>query len=135
LIESFNIATPSPETEARLLSGGNQQKMVLAREITAGQGVLVAVYPSRGLDVGATEAVRRLLLEQREQGAGILLISEDLDELFGLSDLVAVLFAGEVMGIVSPGEVSREEVGLMMAGQRWKDGQILAAETHSGLGG
>ncbi len=130
LIEAFNIATPSSETEARLLSGGNQQKMVLAREITAGRGILVAVYPSRGLDVGATETVRGLLLQQREDGAGILLISEDLDELLGLSDRVAVFFAGEVMGIVSPDEATREQIGLMMAGQRWEGVRRSGSETH-----
>ena len=118
LIETFRIATPTAETPARLLSGGNQQKVVLAREITADNGVLVAVYPSRGLDVGATEAVRRTLLEQRDEGMAILLISEDLDELSELSDRIAVFFEGQIMGVVSPGEASAEEIGLMMAGQR-----------------
>jgi ABC-type uncharacterized transport system ATPase subunit len=118
LIETFHIATPTAETPARLLSGGNQQKVVLAREITADNGVLVAVYPSRGLDVGATEAVRRTLLEQRDAGMAILLISEDLDELSGLSDRIAVFFEGQIMGEVAPGEASAEEIGLMMAGQR-----------------
>jgi len=118
LIEAFRIATPGPETPVRLLSGGNQQRVVLAREITAGRGVLVAVYPTRGLDVGATESVRRTLLEQRDEGAAILLISEDLDELTGLSDRIAVMFEGQVMGIVAPDEATPEEIGLMMAGQR-----------------
>jgi simple sugar transport system ATP-binding protein len=118
LVETFNIATPTIETAARLLSGGNQQKVVLAREITTGRGVLIAVYPSRGLDVGATESVRRTILEQRDGGAAILLISEDLDELFGLSDLIAVFFEGQVMGTVIADEASAEDVGLMMAGQR-----------------
>jgi ABC-type uncharacterized transport system ATPase subunit len=118
LIDSFNIATPSTETAARLLSGGNQQKMVLAREISAGRGLIIAVYPSRGLDVGATETVRKILLEQRDQGAAVLLISEDLDELCQLSDRVAVLFGGEIMGVVRPEESCPEEMGLMMAGER-----------------
>jgi len=118
LIETYNIATPGPETAARLLSGGNQQKMVLAREITASRGILIAVYPSRGLDVGATESVRNTLLEQRAEGAAILLISEDLDELFGLSDQIAVFHEGQIMGTVAPGEVSPEQIGLMMAGER-----------------
>jgi simple sugar transport system ATP-binding protein len=102
LIDTFNITTPSTETAARLLSGGNQQKMILAREISAGRGMIIAVYPSRGLDVGATETVRKTLLEQRDQGAAILLISEDLDELSQLSDRIAVFFEGEIMGIVRP---------------------------------
>jgi len=118
LVEAFNITTPSTETAARLLSGGNQQKMVLAREISAGRGMIVAVYPTRGLDVGATEAVRKMLLEQRDQGAAVLLISEDLDELCQLSDRVATLFEGEIMGIVRPEESCAEEMGLMMAGER-----------------
>jgi simple sugar transport system ATP-binding protein len=118
LVEAFAITTPTIETPARLLSGGNQQKVVLAREITAGRGVLIAVYPSRGLDVGATESVRHTLLEQRDEGAAILLISEDLDELSGLSDRIAVLFEGQIMGMVTAGEASAEEIGLMMAGQR-----------------
>jgi simple sugar transport system ATP-binding protein len=121
LIAAFNIAPPNPDTPARLLSGGNQQKMVLAREITAGRGMLIAAYPSRGLDVGATEAVRLSLLEQRDKGTAVLLISEELDELFGLSDRIAVLFEGQVMGIVAPEQTTREEVGLMMAGQRLTD--------------
>jgi simple sugar transport system ATP-binding protein len=118
LIDSFNIATPTPDTASRLLSGGNQQKMVLAREITAGKGVIVAVYPSRGLDVGATESVRQTLLEQRAQGAAILLISEELDELSQMSDRIAVFFGGEIMGEVSAEEVDAEQIGLMMAGER-----------------
>jgi simple sugar transport system ATP-binding protein len=118
LIDAFSIATPSTETAARLLSGGNQQKMVLAREIDAGRGMIIAVYPSRGLDVGATETVRKTLLDQRDQGAAILLISEDLDELCQLSDRVAIFFEGEIMGIVRPEESCAADMGLMMAGQR-----------------
>ncbi len=117
LIEAFHIATPSEETPARLLSGGNQQRVILAREITAGKGVLIAVHPTRGLDVGATEAVRRALLEEREKGAAILLISEDLDEILMLSDLVAVLYEGRIMGILPADEADVQEIGLMMAGQ------------------
>ena len=118
LIEAFRIATPSPETPAKLLSGGNQQRVVLAREITAGRGVLIAVHPTRGLDVGATESVRRTLLEQRDRGAAILLISEDLEELLELAALIAVLFEGRMMGILPADEADVETLGLMMAGQR-----------------
>jgi simple sugar transport system ATP-binding protein len=125
LIETFQVMTPGPATPARMLSGGNQQKAVLAREITAGQSLemdepalLVAVYPTRGLDVGATEGVRNSLLAQRAQGAAILLISEDLDELIGTSDYIAVLHGGEIMGIVAAGEADIGELGLMMAGER-----------------
>jgi len=117
LIEAFRIVTPGPETPVKLLSGGNQQRAVLAREITAGRGILIAVHPTRGLDVGATESVRRTLLEQRDQGAAILLISEDLDELLQLADRIAVLFEGRMMGIVPAEEADTERLGLMMAGQ------------------
>lgn len=116
LIRRFNIATPSPETPARLLSGGNLQKVILAREIAQQPLVIVAAYPTRGLDVGATENVRRILIGERNQGTAILLISEDLDEIFALADRIAVLFEGRIMGEVDAGSASLEEIGLMMAG-------------------
>jgi simple sugar transport system ATP-binding protein len=123
LIEAFNVSVPGPQTPARNLSGGNQQKAILAREITAGAmageaPVLVAAYPTRGLDVGAIEAVRARLAEQRAEGAAVLLISEDLDELLTMADRIAVLHGGEVMGVVTPGETTVEELGLLMAGER-----------------
>ncbi len=117
LIEVFEIKTPSAETPARLLSGGNQQRLILAREITASQGMLIAVYPSRGLDVGATESVRSTLLEQRDKGSAILLISEDLEEITQLSDRIIVLYEGKIMGTVDPESTSLETIGMMMAGQ------------------
>jgi simple sugar transport system ATP-binding protein len=126
LIKAFEVLTPTLETPARNLSGGNQQKAILAREITAGKNLtnsdeppfLVAVYPTRGLDVGAIQTVRRELLEQRGEGVAILLISEQLDELMALSDRIAVLHAGEIMGIVRPEEADIEHIGLMMAGEQ-----------------
>lgn len=125
LIKAFDVMTPSIETPARNLSGGNQQKAILGREITSGDRaggdyapLLVAVYPSRGLDVGAIEAVRTAVLEQRQNGAAILLISEDLEELMTISDRIAVLHGGEVMGVVEPADIDIEELGLMMAGER-----------------
>lgn len=125
LVDSFQVMTPSLATPARSLSGGNQQKAILAREITAGEKLsrtepmlLVAAYPTRGLDVGAIETVRRLLMEQRSDGAAILLISEDLEELLVMSDKIVVLHGGEVMGIVDADEVTVDELGLMMAGER-----------------
>jgi len=117
LIAGFDIATPGPETRVKFLSGGNLQKAILARELTACQGLLVAVHPTRGLDVGATESVRDLLLGQREQGTAILLISEDLDELLEVSDRIAVMFEGEIVGIVLAEEAEIDTIGLMMAGE------------------
>jgi simple sugar transport system ATP-binding protein len=118
LIESFDIATPGPETSVKFLSGGNLQKTILARELTACGGLLVAVHPTRGLDVGATEAVRRLLLEQRNRGNAVLLISEDLDELLAVSDRIAVMFEGQIVDVVPAADADVAALGLMMAGGR-----------------
>ena len=116
LIESFDIATPGPETRVKFLSGGNLQKTILARELTACGGLLVAVHPTRGLDVGATEAVRKLLLEQRNQGNAVLLISEDLEELMAVSDRIAVMFEGQIVDVVPAADADVAALGLMMAG-------------------
>ncbi len=116
LIEAFSIATPSQQTPVKLLSGGNLQRTILAREISVGPKLMVAVHPTRGLDIGATESVRNLLLKQREEGAAIFLISEDLDELLSISDRIAVMYEGEIMGVVSAEEADIGEIGLMMAG-------------------
>ncbi len=118
LVEAFNIITPSVETNARLLSGGNQQKVVLAREIDASSGALLAVNPSRGLDIGATEAVRKVLLEQRDQGAAILLISGELEEVMQLADRILVIYEGEFMGELDREDAEVEQIGLMMAGEK-----------------
>ncbi len=121
LVSSFDIITPSIKTMARSLSGGNQQKVVLAREIDASSGALVAVNPTRGLDIGATEAVRKELLDQRDQGAAILLISGDLDELLQITDRILVIYEGEFMGEVSTDEADIDQIGLMMAGERQQE--------------
>ncbi len=118
LVQAYDVATPTTHTRARKLSGGNLQKVILAREISAAPGVLVAAYPTRGLDIGATENVRNLLIEERTRGAAVLLISEDLDEIFALSDRVVVLYEGQIVGEVAGGAAERESVGLMMAGER-----------------
>jgi simple sugar transport system ATP-binding protein len=116
LIRTFSITRARPESPARLLSGGNQQRVVLAREITANQGVIIAVHPTRGLDVGATESIRRILLDQRKCGTSILLISEDLEEIMQISDRILVLYDGQIMGRAGITEITLEEIGLMMAG-------------------
>ncbi len=127
LIQRFGISAPSANTPVRLLSGGNLQRVILAREITAGAGrgngsgkrspLLVAVHPTRGLDVGATESVRKLLIDQRNAGAAILLISEDLDELLAVSDRIAVMHDGRLMGTVAAENADIGHIGLMMAGK------------------
>jgi general nucleoside transport system ATP-binding protein len=117
----YDIVTPNVETPVRLLSGGNLQRVILAREISGKPALIVAVQPTRGLDVGAIEGVHRLLLAQREAGAAILLISEELEELLALSDRVFVIFEGRIMGEMkefSEDGSSRtiEKIGLMMTG-------------------
>lgn len=118
MIAKFDVKMASLLNPVKMLSGGNLQKLLLAREISADPRLIIAVYPMRGLDVGAMETVRKLLLAQRAAGKGILLISEELDELFALSDRIAVLHEGEVMGIVDPQAATIEAVGMMMAGKR-----------------
>jgi len=116
LIERFKIMTPGPDTPVKFLSGGNIQKTILAREIGACRTLLVAVYPSRGLDIGATESVRRQLVDQRDQGLGVLFVSEDIDELIQVADTIAVLFEGRIMAVMSSKEAEPERLGLLMAG-------------------
>jgi ABC-type uncharacterized transport system ATPase subunit len=115
-IEEFSIATPGPDVQARQLSGGNQQKIILARNLAQSPRVLIAAQPTRGLDVGATEYVESRLLEQRERGAAILLISTELEEIMSLSDRIAVMYRGEIVGTVSREEATAEGLGVMMAG-------------------
>jgi simple sugar transport system ATP-binding protein len=116
LVKRFDVRLSNLDAPVKLLSGGNLQRLLLAREISTNPRLIVAVYPVRGLDVGATEAVQRLLLEQRRAGTAILLISEDLEEIFKLSDRIVVLFGGTVTGI-RPAEWSDpEEIGLLMMG-------------------
>jgi simple sugar transport system ATP-binding protein len=119
LKESYDIVVPTIETPVRLLSGGNLQRVILAREISGQPSALIAVQPTRGLDVGAIEGVQRLLLEQREAGEAILLVSEELEELIVLSDRIAVIYEGKIMGIVEDGDV--ETIGLMMTGTSLAD--------------
>lgn len=121
LKQTYDILAPSVEVMARKLSGGNLQKVILAREISAKPKLMVAVQPTRGLDVGAIEAIQSLLLEQREAGTAILLISEELDELFSLSDRIAVIFDGQIMGIVGADKADINEIGLMMTGTRQEE--------------
>jgi simple sugar transport system ATP-binding protein len=121
MIAAFGIATPSPQTRVKFLSGGNVQKTILAREIGACQTLLVAVYPSRGLDVGATEAVRKELVAQRDAGRAVLLVSEDLEELAQVADTIAVLFEGRIMGSFPACEAEPETIGLLMSGASPKE--------------
>lgn len=116
MVEEFDVRCPGVDTLARSLSGGNQQKVILAREISRSPRLLIAAQPSRGLDVGATEFVQRRLIEERTKGRAVLLISTDLDEVLAVSDRVLVIYEGKIMGQIIPGQASFEEIGLLMAG-------------------
>jgi general nucleoside transport system ATP-binding protein len=116
VIAQSDIRAPGPNTPARLLSGGNAQKVILARELAGSPTALVVAAPTRGLDVGATESVRGLLATVAREGAGVLLISEDLDELLMLADRIAVMYAGRVVGELDAKATDKGELGLLMAG-------------------
>ena len=116
LKDEYRIVAPSIDTEARLLSGGNLQRLILAREIESKPAFMVANQPTRGLDVGAIETVHRLLLERREAGAAIVLISEDLDELLSLADRIDVMYEGRIVGSFDARTADVQEIGLLMTG-------------------
>lgn len=118
LIGAFNVKTPTRDTLVKSLSGGNIQKLILARELSRQPRVLVAAQPTRGVDIGATEYIHQRLIAQRAEGTATLLISEDLDEVQNLSDRIAVMYEGQIMGVVNRGEATVEELGMMMAGVR-----------------
>ena len=116
MVDAFSVKTPSLETPLKNLSGGNIQKLILARELARKPHVLIAAQPTRGVDIGASEYIHLRLLEQRQAGTGTLLISEDLDEIRALSDRIAVIYEGKIMGIVDSAQATLEQLGLMMAG-------------------
>ncbi len=116
LIVEYNVKTPSPRVKARYLSGGNLQKLILARVLSRRPKLIIANLPTQALDIGATEFVRNKLLEAKKAGAAVLLISEDLDEVMSLSDWIAPIYEGRFMGILPAAEAKKETVGAMMAG-------------------
>ncbi len=116
LVDAFQVLTPSIYVQTKDLSGGNIQKLILGREISHDPALLVAAHPTYGLDVGATEYLRKQLLKQRKAGGAVLLVSEDLEEIFELCDRIAIIFQGEFMGILNSDEPQMEDIGLMMAG-------------------
>jgi general nucleoside transport system ATP-binding protein len=115
-IAEYDIASPSHRSRARNLSGGNLQKVILARELSENPKCVIASSPTRGLDIGAMEYVHKKLVELRSKGTGILLISEDLDEVFNLADVLAVIYKGRIVGVCRVEDTTREMVGLLMAG-------------------
>jgi simple sugar transport system ATP-binding protein len=121
LVQRFNVKTPGLDTPLKNLSGGNIQKLILARELSRQPRVLIAAQPTRGVDIGATEYIHQQLLAQRAAGTAILLISEDLDEILALSDRIAVIYEGSIMAIVPRGGATPAALGLLMAGVRSQD--------------
>lgn len=116
LIEQYDIRTPSALTTGGALSGGNQQKLVVAREFSREPRLLIASQPTRGIDVGSIEFIHQRIIKQRDQGAAVLLVSAELDEIMSLSDRIAVMYKGQIIKVVKAGEATREELGLLMAG-------------------
>ncbi|RYD02031.1 hypothetical protein N752_26630 [Desulforamulus aquiferis] len=116
LIKEVDVKVTGLNAPVKMLSGGNLQRLLLARELASSPRVIVAVYPVRGLDIAAAEAVHRMLLDQRSKGAAIVLISEDLEELLKLSDRIGVLYKGTLMGILPVEQAEPERIGLMMLG-------------------
>jgi general nucleoside transport system ATP-binding protein len=116
LIKMFDIRTPSPLTNVGTLSGGNQQKVIVARELSRPLRLLIASQPTRGLDVGSIEFIHGRIVETRDQGAAVLLISAELDEIMSLSDRIAVMYKGRILAILNAQDATREQLGLLMAG-------------------
>ena len=121
LIEQYDVRSgQGPVTAARSMSGGNQQKAIIAREIDKDPELLIAVQPTRGLDVGAIEYIHKQIVAQRDAGKGVLLVSLELDEVMNVSDRILVMYEGEIVGEFDPKEVTVEELGLYMAGAKKK---------------
>ncbi len=116
LIKDFDIRTPSPFTSVGNLSGGNQQKVIIARELSRPIKLLVASQPTRGLDVGSIEYIHGRIVQKRDEGCAVLLISPELDEIIELSDRIAVMYRGKIIAVVNAEDVSKETLGLLMAG-------------------
>lgn len=133
LIEEYDVRTTSEQAPAASLSGGNQQKAIIAREVDRDPELLIVAQPTRGLDVGAIEYIHKRLVEQRDKNKGVLLVSFELDEILNVSDRIAVIHAGEIVGIVDSKETSENELGLLMAGYSLDDARkelVKVGETN-----
>jgi simple sugar transport system ATP-binding protein len=118
VVQEFDVRTPSVVTPAQNLSGGNQQKVIVAREFSRPIRLLIAAQPTRGLDVGSIEYIHRRLVQKRDEGTAVLLVSVELDEIMALSDRIAVMYEGRIVDTVDADRVTREDLGLLMAGVR-----------------
>lgn len=123
IIKEFDVRTPSDEVSASALSGGNQQKLIVAREISKDPELLIASQPTRGVDVGAIEFIHRRLVEERDSGKAVLLVSFELDEILALSDRIAVMYDGEIVGILNKDEADEQKLGVLMAGGTLENGE------------
>jgi simple sugar transport system ATP-binding protein len=126
-VEEFDVRPPNGAAQASTLSGGNQQKVVLARELSRPLKLLIVAQPTRGLDVGSMEFVHRRIVAERDQGTAVVLVSTELDEVLGLADRIAVMYRGRIAGEV-PAGTSAETVGLLMAGASADEGNSAAAD-------
>jgi simple sugar transport system ATP-binding protein len=131
LVEDFDVRTASIHTPAGTLSGGNQQKVIVAREFTHSSRMLVAAQPTRGLDVGSIQYIHGRIVAERDEGAAVLIVSSELDEVMALADRVAVMYEGRFVGILEGDEIDRNRIGLLMAG---RTGEALGATTSGSEG-
>jgi ABC-type uncharacterized transport system ATPase subunit len=130
LVQEFDVRTPSFALPAQTLSGGNQQKVIVAREFSRPIRLLIAAQPTRGLDVGSIEYIHRRLVQKRDEGTAVLLVSVELDEIMALSDRIAVMYEGQIVGTADADKVTREELGLLMAGAQI-EGQVRNARQEA----
>jgi simple sugar transport system ATP-binding protein len=115
-IKTYDIRVERPEQRTGSLSGGNQQKVVVARELATDPKILIAAQPTRGVDVGSIEFIHRRIVDQRDRGLAVLLVSSELDEVLSLSDRVAVIYRGRIAAVLEGDQIERERIGLLMAG-------------------
>jgi len=120
-MQRFGIQATGPSAPAKSLSGGNQQKLIVGRELAKDPAIIIAAQPTRGLDIGAAHYIRELLVEMRGKGRAILLVSADLDEVLALSDRVAIMFEGHFAAVGRPSELDRTGIGLLMGGVTSKE--------------
>jgi simple sugar transport system ATP-binding protein len=127
LVKRYDVRTPGIDVPVQNLSGGNQQKVIIARELSGEPRVLMVAQPTRGLDVGSIEFIHRRIVEMRDAGAAVLLVSAELDEIFTLADRIGVLFRGGIVGEFDRADASRSTVGLLMASGRAEADEAVAS--------
>jgi simple sugar transport system ATP-binding protein len=127
LAREFDVRTPSIALPAQNLSGGNQQKVIVARELSRPIQLLIAAQPTRGLDVGSIEYIHRRLIQKRDEGCAVLLVSAELDEIMAVSDRIAVMYEGRIVGTVDADRATREDLGLLMCGSQpdWMRAEVI----------